>query len=75
MKNDNMQTKPETSDEQESGSALRDAACCASFESCDAPHPDAWSYKRCNREKGHGGEHACIEHYSGRQNEWWKGES
>jgi len=30
MKNEPMQTKPETSDEQESGSALRGAACCAS---------------------------------------------
>jgi hypothetical protein len=38
---------------------------------CDYPHP--WSDKTCNREKGHGGEHACIERYSGRQNEWWKG--
>ena len=42
-----------------------------SFECCGYPHP--WSDKKCNREKGHGGEHACIEHYSGRQNEWWKG--
>jgi len=42
-----------------------------SFECCEYPHP--WSDKKCNREKGHGGEHACIEHYNGRQNEWWKG--
>ena len=47
------------------------APCSASFECCGYPHP--WSDKKCNREKGHGGEHACIEHYSGRQNEWWKG--
>ena len=41
-----------------------------SFECCEYPHP--WSDKKCNRKKGHGGEHACIEHYNGRQNEWWK---
>ena len=31
MKNEPMQTKPGTSDKQESGSALRGAACCASL--------------------------------------------
>jgi len=43
MKNDNMQTKPETSDEQENGSALRDAACSPSVFDAPPLHMDTAS--------------------------------
>jgi hypothetical protein len=50
MKNDNMQPKPETSDEQESGSALRDAACSASSELIE----NLWEWGEYFRENQHG---------------------